>query len=194
VREYCGISLSDRSFYIGSTKEINRRLRAHEKANRIGGPVLWLIGSEHEDPLRAEEQYYLDFYFNFQGCLNLSPNSQLGNFPPSNSRISEAEKEKISLRLRHNKHGAANAGSKFYYDPITLEVRRIRQDNKPPPGWKLGNPKLAEHGAGYSWWKDEQGKKVKVYPGDDTSGLISPAHKRKQRTTTEHKSSRRKKF
>jgi hypothetical protein len=192
MQEYCGIDLNTKSFYIGSTKEISRRLKEHEKSQRVGENVFWLIGSEHYDPDRAEEQFYLDFYWDSFLCLNLSPNAQLGNHPPEKARRSQKTKDKMSNAMQGNDNGRGNKGSKFYYDPVTLEAKRVSSGDRPPAGWKPGNPKVS--GGGFSWWKNSEGKKVKVYPGDDTTGLIPPKLSRKDRRGEVYNSSRRKHF
>ena len=111
MREYCGINLGNGDFYVGSTADIERRLKAHEDKERVGkGVVYWLVGDEHEDDYRTEEQYYLDFYFRSPGCLNLSGNSLLGN---GNGRIvSEETRERMSQAALGNTKGKANKGQK----------------------------------------------------------------------------------
>ena len=194
MREYCGIDLNTRRFYIGSSKEISRRLKTHEKTGRLGENVYWLIGLEHDDPNRTEEQFYLDFYWDTKLCLNLSPSSQLGNAPPAKAKKSAETKAKIAAKAKGNKRGKANKGSKFYYDPETLTTIRVPANQDPPQNWRPGIPKLKEGGAGYSWWKDANGKRVRVYPGDDTTGLTPPSLKRRDRSSLEFKQSRRKQF
>lgn len=196
MQEYCGINLKTKSFYIGSTKELSRRLQSHEKSNRVGDQVFWLIGDDHDDPQRGEEQHYLNFYFNFKGCLNLSPSSQLGNAPPLHSKASEKRKNKLRESMKGNTNGSSNRGGRFFYDPDTFEVRRVSQGEVPPEGWKLGNPKAnGIKGSGFSWWKDRDGRKVRVYPGDDTSGLTPPAYARADRAGQEvYNAARRKQF
>lgn len=194
MREYCGIDLNTRRFYIGSSKEITRRLKVHEKTGRVGENVYWLIGLEHDDPDRNEEQFYLDFYWDTKLCLNLSPNSQLGNAPPSRAKKSSKARAKMAAKAKGNKRGTVNKNSKFYYNPDTLEVVRILAGQDPPPGWKRGNPSIRETGSGFSFWRDANGKKVKIYPGDDTTGLTPPSLKRRDCSSLEFKRSRRKQF
>ena len=111
MREYCGINLQTRDFYVGSTANIKRRLKAHEEKDRVGGSeVFWLIGEEHEDDDRTEEQFYLDFYFRFPGCLNLSSTSKLGNC--HNRDFSETHRSRLSKSLQGNTNGSANKGQK----------------------------------------------------------------------------------
>jgi len=194
MQEYCGVDLRTKKFYIGSTKDLSRRLATHEKTQRISADTFWLIGLEHDDPNRTEEQFYLDFYWDTPLCLNLSPNSQLGNAPPSRAKKSLEARAKIATKAKGNTKGRINKGSKFYYHPETLETRRILAGQQPPEGWKLGNPSIRETNFGYSVWKDASGKRVRVYPGDDTTGLTPPALKRKDRSSLEFKQSRRKQF
>ena len=194
MHEYCGIDLKTKRFYVGSSKDIAKRLKVHEKTGRVGDYVYWLIGSEHDDPDRVEEQFYLDFYWGTKLCLNLSPNSQLGNAPPGRAKKSPEARAKIAAKAKGNIRGRINKGSKYYYNPETLETRRILAGQQPPEGWKLGNPTIRETNFGYSIWKDNSGKRVRVYPGDDTTGLTPPALKRKDRSSLEFKQSRRKQF
>lgn len=190
MRTYCGINLETREFYIGSTTQLSRRLTSHEESNRVGEKVFWLISDEHDDPDRLEEQHYLDFYFGMDKCLNLSGNAKLGN---NNSVIvTDSHKQSLSKSAVGNTNGSGNRGKRFYYDPITQETKRFLPGME-PDGWKPGNPNLSKS-SGYSIWKDENGKQVRVYPGDDTTGLTPPSLKRPDRRGEKYNQSRRKNF
>jgi hypothetical protein len=111
LQEYCGINLSTRKFYVGSTTDTPRRLSGHEANQRLGeGQVYWLVGDDHEDDYRTEEQYYLDFYFRSPGCLNLSGNSMLGNH--QGRIVTDETRERLSLSLEGNDNGKYNKGQK----------------------------------------------------------------------------------
>jgi hypothetical protein len=189
MRTYCGINLKTKDFYIGSTTEITRRLKSHEDSKRVGENVFWLISEEHDDPDREEEQFYLDFYFGMDKCLNLSGNSKLGN----NQGIifTDSHRESLSNSMEGNTNGKNGKGKSFYYDPETKESKRFTPGNE-PTGWKPGAPSNSK--PGYQFWIDKNGKRVRVYPGDDTTGLTPPAYKRRDRCGEEFNKSRRKKF
>lgn len=111
MREYCGINLSNGNFYVGSTTELSRRLQTHESSQRLGdGVVYWLVGEEHEDDNREEEQFYLDFYFRSPGCLNLSGNSLLGN---NQGQIWTKERRENAAKAKQgNTNGRGNKGKR----------------------------------------------------------------------------------
>lgn len=189
MRTYCGINLDTKDFYIGSTTNISRRLKDHEESGRAGERVFWIISDEHDDPERFEEQYYLDFYFRMDKCLNLAGNAKLGD---NYGRVfTESHKKAIGQSKIGNTYGSANKGRRFYYDPKTKETKRFIPGTE-PEGWKLGSP--ATSISGYQIWRDANNKRVRVFPGDDTTGLTPPAYKRRDRCGEAFNESRRKKF
>lgn len=103
--------MSNGNFYIGSTSDIPRRLRGHEENQRVGeGVVYWLVGDEHDDDNRTEEQFYLDFYFRSPGCVNLSGNALLGNH--QGRIVTDEHKNNLSIALQGNDNGKYNKGQK----------------------------------------------------------------------------------
>ena len=106
MQTYLGIELESRRFYVGSTKNFNRRWKDH-LSNKDNLPfqnvlrkhpkkVYWVCSEEDGLNSRDEEQFYLDFYYGTPWCYNVSPSTDLPYISPE--KRSEIAKE------THRKH------------------------------------------------------------------------------------------
>ena len=87
MQTYLAIDLSSRKFYVGSTKNFDRRWRGHHK-NTDNLPFqnalrdrpesfYWVHTDDDGLDTREEEQFYLDFYYGTPWCYNVSPSTDL---------------------------------------------------------------------------------------------------------------------
>jgi hypothetical protein len=102
MRTYLGIDLELRRFYVGSTKNFDRRWKDH-LSNKDNLPfqnvlrkrpetIFWVCSEEDGLETREEEQFYLDFYHGSEWCYNICSKAGDPPYIPPEER-SERSKE-----------------------------------------------------------------------------------------------------
>ena len=133
---YAAINLTNKKFYVGSTKNFVSRQKTHLKSSedypfqnslrKDPDNFYWIVSEDDGLDDRSEEQFYLDFYCGSMWCYNLNPNavnppSALGKGGPD-----------------HHLHGKKQS-------PEHIAKRTAHCTGETNPAY------------GKSWWKDEKG-------------------------------------
>ena len=187
MKTYAVLDITDKTFYVGSTKSDTRPFehvtkKGHEnwrlRQAKAHNHEFFVFVSEDDglgDKDRSEEQFYLDFYFGSPWCLNLNKRAT-GNpqaIDDYNGRVKNGEIPHSHLGRgdintwmpEENKKRIENGTHNWLKENVDphVECRRVESIRQANTG--DGNPmrrpevarKLSQKLKGRTWWVNEQG-------------------------------------
>ena len=122
---YVAINLTNKKFYVGSTKDFAGRQKRHllskedypfqNSLRKSPENFYWIVSEDDGLETRDEEQYYLDFYHGTMWCYNISSSASVP--PPPRGRTWAWSENKIGLYRGEN---SPNYGRKHKPETIAL--------------------------------------------------------------------------
>jgi len=188
MNTYAVVDVTDKTFYIGSTKTKTRPFEhvsknGHEnwrlRQAKSHGHQFFVFVSEDDglgDKDRSEEQFYLDFYFGTPWCLNLSDTASgnPGALEEYNRKVSQGELPHSRVgqsynsesTSKSNKERVENGTHNWLKTNIDPEVKARRAESVLRVMTGDSNPmknpevaqKLSQTLKGRLWWVNQQGE------------------------------------
>lgn len=153
---YVAINLTNKKFYVGSTKDFVGRQKRHLQSKedypfqnslrKSPENFYWIVSEDDGLETRDEEQYYLDFYHGTTGCYNLNPKatvppSALGKGGPDHHLHGKKQDPELVARRTAHCTGETNPvyGKSWWNDGKENYVLSMEC---PGEGWTLGGKGL----------------------------------------------------